>query len=43
MDGSAGAVDKVGVKDGDVTVHVIGEGKAIGACGSGLVDAISSM
>ena len=43
MDGSPGAVDKVGVKDGDVTVHVIGEGKAIGVCGSGLVDAISAM
>ena len=31
------------VKDGDVSVHVIGEGKAIGVCGSGLVDAISAM
>ena len=43
MDGSPGAVDKVTAKDGDVTVHVIGEGKAIGVCGSGLVDAISAM
>ncbi len=43
MDGSPGAVDKVAAKDGDVTVHVIGEGKAIGVCGSGLVDAISAM
>ena len=31
MDGSPGAVDKVAVKDGDVSVHVIGEGKAVGA------------
>lgn len=43
MDGSPGAIDKVAVKDGDVTVHVIGEGKAVGVCGSGLVDAISAM
>ena len=43
MDGSPGAVDKVTAKDGDITVHVIGEGKAIGVCGSGLVDAISAM
>lgn len=43
MDGSPGAVDKVAARDGDVTVHVIGEGKAIGVCGSGLVDAISAM
>ena len=43
MDGSPGAIDKVAAKDGDVTVHVIGEGKAIGVCGSGLVDAISAM
>ncbi len=43
MDGSPGAVDKVSVEDGDVNVHVIGEGKAIGVCGSGLVDAISAM
>jgi len=43
MDGSAGAIDKVKVVDGDVEVHVIGEGKAIGICGSGLIDAISAM
>jgi len=43
MDGSAGAIDKVTAVDGDVEVHVIGEGKAIGVCGSGLIDAISAM
>ncbi len=43
MDGSAGAIDKVSAVDGDVQVHVIGEGKAVGVCGSGLIDAISAM
>ena len=43
MDGSAGAIDKVTAVDGDVEVHVIGEGKAIGVCGSGLIDAISAL
>ena len=43
MDGSAGAIDKVKAVDGDIEVHVIGEGKAIGVCGSGLIDAISAM
>jgi len=43
MDGSAGAIDKVTAVDGDIVTHVIGGGKAIGICGSGLIDAISAL
>ena len=43
MDGSAGAVDRVRAEDGDVSVHVIGGGKAVGLCGSGLVDAVAAL
>lgn len=43
MDGSAGAIDKVKVVDGDVVCHVIGDVPAVGVCGSGLIDAISAM
>ena len=43
MDGSAGAIDKVWVEDGDIAVHVIGEGTARGLCGSGLIDAVSAL
>ena len=43
MDGSAGAIDKVKVVDGDVECHVIGDVPAVGVCGSGLIDAISAM
>ena len=43
MDGSAGAIDKVKAVDGDIEVHVIGEGKAVGICGSGLIDAVSAL
>ena len=43
MDGSAGAIDKVRAENGDVTAHVIGEGKAVGICGSGLIDAVSAL
>lgn len=41
MDGSAGAIDRIGIENGDLTVHVIGDGQAMGLCGSGLVDAIA--
>ena len=43
MDGSAGAIDTVTAVDGDVEVHVIGDGKAIGVCGSGLIDSVSAL
>lgn len=41
MRGAEGAVDHVFVKNGKITYHVIGEGKALGLCGSGLLDLIS--
>ena len=43
MDGSAGAIDKVKPVNGDLECHVIGEGEAKGLCGSGLIDAVSSL
>ena len=43
MDGSPGAIDKVTAEDGDLVTHVIGEGKAVGLCGSGLIDAVSAL
>lgn len=38
-----GAIDQVGVQDGQLVCHTIGDQKAVGICGSGLVDAIASM
>ncbi len=43
MRGSVGAIDHVIWKDGKPEVHVIGEGKAVGICGSGLIDAVAVM
>ena len=43
MDGSAGAIDKVTASNGDIEVHVIGDVKAVGVCGSGLIDAVSAL
>lgn len=43
MRGAAGAIDKVVLVNGVPYPHVIGEGKAIGICGSGLVDAAACM
>ena len=37
----AGAVDRVWLEDGGIAAHTIGEGKAVGLCGSGLIDAIA--
>ena len=36
-----GAIDRVWMEDGNICIHTIGEGKATGICGSGLVDAIA--
>lgn len=36
-----GAIDKVWLEDGEVRCHTIGEAKAVGLCGSGLIDAIA--
>lgn len=37
----AGAIDKVWLKDGSIAAHTIGEEKAVGLCGSGLIDSIA--
>ncbi len=42
MRGASGAIDKVTIDD-DVHIRVIGDGPALGICGSGLVDAVAQM
>src|SRR5262249_47336009 len=41
MRAAIGAIDRVGVENGDLRVHTIGDGPAQGLCGSGLVDAVA--
>ena len=41
MRGTEGAIDHVWLENGKVTCSVIGGGKALGICGSGLIDAIA--
>ena len=36
-----GAIDRVHVEDNAIAAHTIGEEKAVGVCGSGLIDAIA--
>ncbi len=44
MGGSAGAIDKVYLnEDNEITAHVIGGGKPVGICGSGIVDAVAAL
>ena len=43
MPGAHGAIDHVSVRDGKVTVHILGGGPAKGICGSGIVDALAAM
>lgn len=43
MGGASGAIDRVRAEGGDVSVHVIGDGEALGICGSGLIDAVAVM
>ncbi len=43
MRGAVGAIDKVSLAGDELEVHVIGEGEAVGICGSGLVDAAAAM
>lgn len=43
MEAAAGAIDRVWAENGGVRVHVIGEGKARGLCGSGLIDAAAAL
>ena len=38
-----GAVDSVWVEEGQITSHTIGDEKAVGVCGSGLIDAIAAL
>lgn len=38
MRGAEGAVDRVEIVNGSLHAHVIGEGNAIGICGTGLID-----
>lgn len=43
MRGGEGAIDHVMWDNGKPKIHVIGEGKASGICGSGLIDAVAVM
>ena len=43
MRGAPGAVDHVTVENGKLRFHVIGEGEAVGLCGSGLLDLIAAL
>lgn len=38
-----GAVDMVRIENGEIYSHVIGEGKALGICGSGIVDLLAQL
>ncbi|MGI6254367.1 MAG: ASKHA domain-containing protein [Acutalibacter sp.] len=38
-----GAIDHVAVEDGALKAHVLGEGSAVGICGSGVVDALAGL
>ena len=41
MRGAKGAIDHVWLEDGTLRCSVIGEGTAVGICGSGLIDAVA--
>lgn len=43
MRGTSGAIQRVRIEDGRVGVNVIGDGKAEGICGSGVVDLLAEM
>ncbi|MGH7395987.1 MAG: ASKHA domain-containing protein, partial [Candidatus Rokuibacteriota bacterium] len=43
MRAAIGAIDRVGVEDGELRLHTIGEAPAQGLCGSGLVDAVAAL
>ena len=43
MSAEAGAIDAVWSENGEFRIHVIGDCKAIGICGSGLIDAVAVM
>ena len=43
MRAEPGAVDRVQISDGQIKIHVIGEAKPRGICGSGIVDLLAEM
>ena len=43
MRGSPGAIDHVWIEDGQLHHHTIGDGKALGICGSGLLDLVACL
>jgi uncharacterized 2Fe-2S/4Fe-4S cluster protein (DUF4445 family) len=43
MRASEGAIERVRIFDGDVDYHTIGNGKPVGICGSGILDAIAQL
>ena len=43
MQGVSGAIDKVSLVNGALFPHVLGEGKAKGICGSGIIDAVACL
>lgn len=43
MRATEGAIERVWINDGDVTLKVIGGGQPIGVCGSGLLDAVAQL
>jgi uncharacterized 2Fe-2S/4Fe-4S cluster protein (DUF4445 family) len=43
MRAAEGAVERVAVKDGRLTLAVIGSGKPVGICGSGVIDTVAAL
>lgn len=43
MSGKDGAIDRVTVENGHIKAHVIGDGKPVGICGSGIADAVACL
>ncbi len=43
MKASAGAIDKITIKDGKVKYRTIAGGRPVGICGSGMLDAVAQM
>lgn len=43
MRAAAGAVDQVSIRDGNIQIHTIGDEKAKGICGSGIVDLLAEL
>ena len=43
MEAAEGAIDKVWAENGDIKASVIGNAKPAGICGSGLIDAVSTL